>query len=120
MTSTLAALSSFLPVLLHLCRPPPHPPAGAADTTSANAAPASALSYAEQAACALIAHLGGAGLGSSAVQERTGAATVAALADGLLDGLLGAFPALYHSQPCYAALLVQLQKEEGDLPMGQV
>jgi hypothetical protein len=80
-----------------------------------------ALAYAEQAACALIAHLSGGAPGSAAAPDGGAAtATVAVLADGLLAGLLGAFPALYHSQPCYAALLVQLQKEEGDLPMGQV
>lgn len=46
--------------------------------------------------------------------------TVAALADGQLGTLLAAFPALYHSHACYAALLAQLQEEEGDAPMGQV
>lgn len=45
---------------------------------------------------------------------------MAALADSILGALVGAFPALYHSHACYAALLAQLQEEEGDVPMGQV
>jgi hypothetical protein len=45
---------------------------------------------------------------------------VAALADELLVRLLAAFPALYHSQACYCGLLVQLQQEEGDVPLGKV
>jgi hypothetical protein len=45
---------------------------------------------------------------------------VAALADELLVQLLAAFPALYHNQACYCGLLVQLQQEEGDVPLGKV
>ena len=74
-----------------------------------------ALAYAEQLSCALIQHLGDAG---GAVDGST--PVVAALSDDLLASLLAAFPALYHSRPCYSALLTQLQYEEGDVPMGQV
>jgi hypothetical protein len=38
----------------------------------------------------------------------------------LLVQLLVAFPALYHNQACYCGLLVQLQQEEGDVPLGKV
>lgn len=78
---------------------------------------APALAYAEQLACVLIANLGD---GGSSATEGTQLPTVAALADSLLGSLLKAFPALYHSHACYAALLAQLQEEEGDAPMGQV
>jgi hypothetical protein len=74
-----------------------------------------ALAYAEQLAQALIQHLGDAG---GAVDGSTPA--VAALSNTLLELLLEAFPALYVSRPCYRALFAQLQREEGDLPMGQV
>lgn len=80
---------------------------------------APALAYAEQLACTLIANLGG-GVGSGTATEGTQAPAVAALADELLFLLLEAFPALLHSQLCYCALLVQLQREEGDIPMGKV
>lgn len=81
---------------------------------------APALAYAEQLACVLIANLGDGGLRAKTSTEGTQVPTVAALADSLLGSLLAAFPALYHSQACYAALLAQLQEEEGDAPMGQV
>lgn len=68
----------------------------------------------------LIANLGDGGLRAKTSTEGTQVPTVAALADSLLGSLLAAFPALYHSQACYAALLAQLQEEEGDAPMGQV
>lgn len=100
--------------------PGARPLAGAADLSSPGLPHAPALAYAEQAACALIAHLAGGGLGAAGTTQGTATPTVAALADALLDRLLAAFPALYHSQPCYAALLMQLQVEEGDVPMGQV
>lgn len=86
-----------------------------ADVTSSNAP---ALAYAEQLACVLIANLGDGGVKASG--EGPLIPTVAALADSLLKLLLNAFPALYHSHACYAALLAQLQEEEGDVPMGQV
>lgn len=87
--------------------------------STAGAAPAPALAYAEQLACALIANLAG-GLGAATATEGTAAPAVAALANELLGMALASFPALYHSQACYYALLVQLQKEEGDVDMGQV
>jgi hypothetical protein len=96
---------------------PPAPTLGAMTGIYDLAAPAHA--YAEQLACALIANLAG-GLGSPTATDGTSAPTVASLADSLLQQLLNAFPALYHSQTCYCALLVQLQQEEGDTPMGQV
>jgi hypothetical protein len=91
-------------------------PAGA--VVSSSQAPA--LAYAEQLACVLIANLGDGGLAAKTGTEGTQLPTVAALADSLLGSLLKAFPALYNSQACYAALLAQLQEEEGDAPMGQV
>ncbi|KAF8068220.1 PI4KA1 [Scenedesmus sp. PABB004] len=93
--------------------------AGMADMVSPGVAPAPALAYAEQLACALIANLGG-GLGAGAATAGTSAPAVAALADELLVALLAAFPALLHSQPCYCALLAQLEQEEGDAAMGAV
>eukprot|EP00878_Enallax_costatus_P012821 GHUV01013388.1.p1 GENE.GHUV01013388.1~~GHUV01013388.1.p1 ORF type:complete len:2087 (+),score=705.77 GHUV01013388.1:215-6475(+) len=92
---------------------------GCLDSSYSRQTPAPALAYAEQLACALIANLGG-GLGPGTVTEGTSAPVVAALADELLPVLLEAFPALLHSQLRYCALLVQLQREEGDIPMGQV
>lgn len=80
---------------------------------------APALAYAEQLACVLIANLAG-GLGTVSATVSSTAPVVVALADELLTMLLKVFPALLHSQLCYCALLVQLQKEEGDIPMGQV
>eukprot|EP00879_Flechtneria_rotunda_P007045 GHRR01007395.1.p1 GENE.GHRR01007395.1~~GHRR01007395.1.p1 ORF type:complete len:1449 (+),score=535.85 GHRR01007395.1:542-4348(+) len=87
------------------------------------AAAAGALAYAEQLACALIANLN-TGSGFAAVTEGSMASSpvlaVGKLANELLGKLVAAFPALYHSQACYCALLVQLQQEEGDVPMGKV
>jgi hypothetical protein len=91
--------------------------AAGADSGSSHAP---ALAYAEQLACVLIANLGDGGLRAKTSTEGTQVPTVAALADSLLGSLLAAFPALYHSHACYAALLAQLQEEEGDAPMGQV
>lgn len=68
----------------------------------------------------LIANLGDSGSSAKTGTEGAQLPTVAALADSLLGSLLKAFPALYHSHACYAALLAQLQEEEGDAPMGQV
>lgn len=76
--------------------------------------------YAEQLACVLIANLGDGDVRAKTSSEGTQVPTVAALADSLLGRLCAAFPALYHSHACYAALLAQLQEEEGDAPMGQV
>jgi len=102
---------------------PLHPPSPhhhlLGSTTGIYDLAAPAYAYAEQLACALIAHLAG-GLEYPAATDGTPAPTVASLADSLLQMLLNAFPALYHSQTCYCALLVQLQQEEGDTPMGQV
>lgn len=91
-------------------------PAGA--RVSSPCAPA--LAYAEQLACVLIANLGDGGLRSKTSVDGTQVPTVAALSDSLLKSLLDAFPALYHSHACYAALLAQLQEEEGDTPLCQV
>lgn len=93
-------------------------PVSAGAVVSSSHAPA--LAYAEQLACVLIANLGDGGLAAKTGTEGTQLPTVAALADSLLGSLLKAFPALYNSQACYAALLAQLQEEEGDAPMGQV
>jgi hypothetical protein len=68
----------------------------------------------------LIANLGDGDLRAKTSTEGTQVPTVAALADSLLGRLCAGFPALYHSHACYAALLAQLQEEEGDAPMGQV
>lgn len=94
--------------------------AGAAGSSDPAAPPASALSYAEQLACALIANLGGGPAAAPYTVEGSTTPGVAALADELLAQLLAAFPALYHSQACYCGLLVQLQQEEGDVPLGKV
>ncbi|WIA31066.1 hypothetical protein OEZ86_001095 [Tetradesmus obliquus] len=93
---------------------------GAAGSSDPAAPPASALSYAEQLACALIANLGGGPAAAPYTVEGSTTPGVAALADELLAQLLAAFPALYHSQACYCGLLVQLQQEEGDVPLGKV
>lgn len=95
--------------------------AGIAGAGDPAAPPAPALAYAEQLACALIASLGGGpGPAAAAAPQDSLAPSVASLADELLEKLLQAFPALYHSQACYSGLLVQLQQEEGDVPLGQV
>jgi hypothetical protein len=103
-----------------------HPFRSSPAAARAAAAPP-ALAYAEQLARALIAHLadGAAAPGGpdapparrrGLLRKRAGPAApdLATIADGMIVKLLAAFPALLHSRRVHAALLAQLQREEGD------